>query len=151
MRKPPKEKKPVSVAQKKASLQNLKIAQEKKRILDAKRKIAEMNEEIKQMPARIDDAIETKIEEKIKDMVDRDQLKNDVLQIFYELGGKRWLKKFAKEEPKSYLALMKEILKYDKDSKNTGGGVVININGGRGRFEKNVTPNATPTVIDIGN
>lgn len=135
----PREKAEMSEAKKRACEKNLARARE---VIQAKKRnneIKELDKKLDNVAERIEDEVEKRVAERFKN-VDRKDLKNEILQVFYEVGGKRALKKFAKKNPAKYYALMEKVLKGEGDSGPQGKGVTINILGGRGgRREKDVS------------
>lgn len=137
-------KKPPTGAQVRASERNLKKANEANAVKKRKNEIIKLDEKLDTVAERIEDEIEKRVAERFK-KVDRKDLKNEILQIFYEMGGKRALKKFAKENPAKYYALMEKVMKTETDAGSKSRGVQVFVFGGRGgRGEKDVTP-----VIEI--
>ncbi|MCK5235801.1 MAG: hypothetical protein KAR06_02355 [Deltaproteobacteria bacterium] len=136
----PREKKPPTGPQLRARKKNLERANEVREANKRKNEISKLDEKLDNVAERIEDEIEKRVAERFK-KVDRKDLKNEILQVFRELGGKRFVKKWAKENPGKYLSLMEKIFKGETDGGSKGKGVTINIHGGRGgRNEKDVTP-----------
>ena len=121
-------KKPVSEAKKRASKINLAKAHEKRRANKLKADMLELGDGIKDLEGKIEGEVEKQVKGYLK-TVDRKKLKNEILHVFDDLGGRKFVKKWAKENPGKYLNLVKDILKTETESGGGGGGVTVNIFG----------------------
>ena len=124
-----KVKKPPTGAQIRARKLNLdkalKTNAEKKR----KRELAKMDQDLDDLKDKVDTKVDAQVAKLLKKL-DRKQLKDHVLQVFYDMGGIRAMKKWAKDNPGKYYTLMAGILKADAEKEaSTGGGVTISIFG----------------------
>jgi hypothetical protein len=137
-----KVKRPQSAAQKRACKLNLEKAAEGARKARAQKALDKIEDDLKNLAGKVDDKLEVKIEEHLK-RLDRSKMKDDILKVFYDLGGTRALKKFAKEKPAEYYKMVITILKAETDAKKeAGGGVVVNIHGLPGDAAIDITPEA---------
>ncbi len=136
------EKKKQTSHQIRACRENLKKANAAVAVKKRKEDLLKIDTRLHDLEGEIDDEVSKQIAIRLK-TVDRKLLKNEILSVFYDMGGRTWLKKITKKDPKMYLSLMKEILKSenDKDSGSAGRGVTVNVYGGRrGREEIDITP-----------
>jgi len=108
---------------------NLEKAQRKNAEKKRQKELAKMDQDLENLKDKVDDKVDAQISKLLKKL-DRKQLKDHILQVFYDMGGARALKKFAKDNPAKYYSLMAGILKADTEKEaNMGGGVVVNIFG----------------------
>ena len=139
---PPREspaKKPISEFKKRACAKNLEKAREANRKKQHEKEMVKVDERLKDLSDDIDDAVDKQVANRLKKF-DRKKLKDEVLQVFYDMGGTRAMKKWAKDNKGAYYKLMAAILKVDNDKEGAGrGGVTVNI------FD----PKASDKIIDI--
>jgi len=138
--KPEKVKKPPTGAQIRARKLNLEKALKTNAEKKRKRELAKMDQDLDDLKDKVDHKVDAQVAKLLKKL-DRKQLKDHVLQVFYDMGGVRALKKFAKENPAKYYSLMAGILKADAEKEaSTGGGVVVNFDFGIAPKEIDITP-----------
>lgn len=138
----PKKKNKQSKASIRACRENIKKANEARRLEKTKKALVAMDARIANLDNDLEEEVERQIKLRFKD-VDRKTLKNEILAVFYDMGGRKWLKKIAKSDPKLYLTIMNNLLKAENDKEGGGGirSVTVNVYGGRsGRREVDVTP-----------
>ena len=124
-----KVKKPPTGAQIRARKLNLEKALKTNAEKKRKKALLKMDQDLDDLKDKVDTKVDLQVQKLLKKL-DRKQLKDHVLQVFYDMGGIRALKKWAKENPAKYYSLMAGILKADAEKEaNMGGGVVVNIFG----------------------
>ncbi|MCK5611428.1 hypothetical protein KAR91_56685 [Candidatus Pacearchaeota archaeon] len=102
-----------------------KVNAEKKR----QRELVQMDKDLDDLKDKVDTKVDAQVKELLK-KVDRKTLKDNILKVFYDMGGPRKMKQWAKENPGKYYTLMAGILKAEADKEaSTGGGVTVNIFG----------------------
>lgn len=137
----PKKKNKQSKASIRACRENIKKANEARRLEKTKKALVAMDARIANLDNDLEEEVERQIKLRFKD-VDRKTLKNEILAVFYDMGGRKWLKKIAKSDPKLYLTIMNNVLKSESDKEGpTGGGVTVNIYGLDDDKVIDVTPN----------
>lgn len=137
---PKKEPKERSGAQKRATLENLRKANIARETKQRKKKLFEIDTGLKDLSGKIDDKVAEQVEARLRKL-DRGKLKDEVLQVFYDMGGAKALKRWAKDNPTKYYSMMTAIIKAEAESSGGGGrGVTVNVFGGRASREKDVTP-----------
>lgn len=108
---------------------NLEKAQKTLAEKRRQKELAKMDQDLIDLKDKVDDKVDAQIATLLKKL-DRKQLKDHVLQVFYDMGGIRAMKKWARENPGKYYTLMAGILKADAEKEaSTGGGVTISIFG----------------------
>lgn len=122
-----------------ARKENLKKAvavnAEKKR----KKDMIALDERLNNLGGEIDETVEKQVIERLGKL-DRKRLKDEVLQVFHDMGGKRAMKRWAKENQGAYYKLMAAILKTESDKGDAGAaGVTVNLFGLE-RAEVDITP-----------
>ncbi|MCK5610725.1 hypothetical protein KAR91_53120 [Candidatus Pacearchaeota archaeon] len=136
----PKAKKPMSAAKARACKLNLGKALEGARKARAAKALQKIEDDLQNLSGKMEGKLEVKIEEHLK-RLDRSKMKDDILKVFYDMGGTRALKKFAKDKPGEYYKMVLTLLKAETDAKKeAGGGVVVNIHGLPGDAAIDITP-----------
>ena len=127
--KKPEEKKKSSVFQDRARAKNLERAREVNAKKKREKEIVKLDEKLGDLTEDIDNKVEAQVKKHLGKL-DRKKLKDQVLQVFHDMGGTRAMKKWAKENPGKYYTLMANILKTDSDKGDGGGGgVTVNLFG----------------------
>lgn len=128
----PPEKKPKkepSAAQLRACRLNLEKANKNRAERKRQAELVKMDKDLDNLKDKVDTKVDAQVAKLLKKL-DRKQLKDHVLQVFYDMGGIRAMKKWARENPGKYYTLMAGILKADAEKEaSTGGGVTVNIFG----------------------
>lgn len=136
----PKPKKEPTGPQMRARAKNLEKANAAREIKQRKKALVKIDAGLNDLTGKIDDKVAEQVEKRLKKL-DRGKLKDEVLQVFYDMGGKKTLKKWAKANPTKYYSMMTSIIKAEAEASGGGGrGVTVNVFGGRGSREKDVTP-----------
>jgi hypothetical protein len=145
----PKPKKEPTGAQIRARLKNLERANEVAAKKKRERELAKIDAKLNDLTETVDDKVAEQVEKRLKKL-DRGKLKDEVLQVFYDMGGAKALKKWAKANPTKYYSMMSAIIKAESDKEQgSGSGVVVNF---FGMEELHKTINITPDkqTISIG-
>lgn len=101
------------------------IAAENKR----KRDLIKMDEDLNDLKDKVDDKVDEQVK-KALGKVDRKRLKDEVLQVFQDMGGRKKMMKWAKDNPGKYYTIMANIIKAETEKEGGGGGKVqVNIYG----------------------
>ena len=134
-----KPKKEPTEFQKRARAKNL----EKAREVNVKKKlakdIANLNEGISDVSDKIDTEVEKQVKAHLK-TVDKKKLKNEILAVFDDIGGRKFVRKWAKDNPGKYLNLVNNILKVDNEKQQSSGGVTVEIFTPPGLTTVDITP-----------
>jgi hypothetical protein len=109
--------------QTRARNKNLERAREVNAKKKREKEIAKLDEKLGDLSETIDDAVDTQVKKQLGKL-DRKKLKDQILQVFHDMGGTRAMKKWAKDNPGKYYTLMANILKTDSDKELGGGGGV---------------------------
>lgn len=109
-----------------AAKDNLKKAQLARSIQFKKKKFAEFDRSLKHLADKIDLEVEKQVTKHLGKL-DRKKLKDEFLQIFYDMGGRKAATKWAKENPSKYYSLMAAIVKAEAE-KEGGGNKGIEVN-----------------------
>ena len=124
-----KPKKEPTEFQKRARSKNLEKAREVNRKKQHGKDMSKIDGRLNDLSDEIDGAVEKQVKAHLG-KVDRKKLKNEILQVFADMGGRKKMLKWAKENPSKYYSLVKDILKSETDNeKGGGGGVVVNLFG----------------------
>lgn len=138
---PAKKKEPTEF-QKRARKENLKKAQAINAENKRKKDMIALDVRLNNLGGEIDETVEKQVIERLGKL-DRKRLKDEVLQVFHDMGGKRAMKKWAKDNPGAYYKLMATILKTESDKGDAGGGgVTVNLFGLEPK-EIDITPGKT--------
>jgi restriction endonuclease Mrr len=126
---PVKEKKLPTEFQIRARKENLKKAQTINAENKRKKDMIALDVRLNNLGGEIDETVEKQVIERLGKL-DRKRLKDEVLQVFHDMGGKRAMKKWAKANEGAYYKLMAAILKTESDKVDAGGGgVTVNLFG----------------------
>ena len=136
----PKPKKEPTGPQMRARAKNLEKANAVREIKQRKKALIKIDAGLNDLTGKIDDKVAEQVEKRLKKL-DRGKLKDEVLQVFYAMGGPKALKKWAKANQTKYYSMMTAIIKAEAEGSRGGGrGVTLQVFGGRGSREKDVTP-----------
>jgi hypothetical protein len=133
-------KKPPTEFQVRARKENLKKAQAINAENKRKKDMIALDIRLNNLGGEIDETVEKQVIERLGKL-DRKRLKDEVLQVFHDMGGKREMKRWAKANPGAYYKLMAVILKTESDNgAPTGGGVTVTFDLGLPVKTIDVTP-----------
>lgn len=139
--KPTRERKAPTEFQLRARKENLKKANAVNAERKRKKDMVKLDERLSDISDEIDDSVEKQVKKHLG-KIDRNKLKNEVLQVFHDMGGRKEMRKWAKDNPGKYYTLMSNILKAESDKGDGGGGgVTVNLFGlGPDNAEIDITP-----------
>ena len=120
-------KKPPTEFQLRARKENLKKAQAVNADRQRKKELAKIDVKLNDLSDEIETSVEKQVKERLGKL-NRKKLKDEVLRVFYDMGGTKAMKRWAKKNPDKYYNMLAGILKSDTEKdQGGGGGVTVNI------------------------